>query len=820
MAKNIVIDVKVNGLGAIEKQLKGVTNEIDNIKNSDIIDSKKLKAAETAAISFKKEIADANTELANVGEKAAVGVKDLKTQLREATKELNLLAASEVVDPVAMQNAVAKVGQLKDRMSDVREQVGVMAGGSDFEKMAGGFGLIGDQLSNMDFEGATQNTRNLATTMKTMNPAAMAGQLKELGGAVLKLGAQFVKMGIQLLMNPLLWIPAAIAAVIAIIVLLKDKVDILGKAFDMMMVPINYLIQKLKDLGDMLGLTTFASDEASAKIVSNSEKTTKAIEKSGNRQTEAIDAEISMRKAAGQDTEDLEIKKQNAILATARTQFIAAQTVIDSLMSQMKLHGKLTEEQTKELEKQKENLDNFSKQMRGAKQELVNISISSDKKINDEADKSNEDRLAKQKEADAKRIKLKEDMARAELDALRRTNDLIDSLIVDQQERETAQLKRKTEREIEEVTKNELLKADTKAKLIEQIVNDSKSKQKKIDDDELKRQMDQYEKERLAWVKFNDELLALKNINKANMDSVLLSENEKEVKAINDKYDDMLNASRDYYKKEIEAAKGNALIIAGLKALQAGDEAAIEVKRKEDKEKQNVDKKLKEIADVEETYNNVVQATQAGIDLLNSLDANRINKINETHQQELSELDSKQQAEIAASGGSEEEKAAIDAKYAELRYQSDLKATKKLNEIKKKQFIIDKAFKLATAVGETGLAIAKANALGFPASIPAMIFAASTGALQIAAIAATKFQGDAGPSAPSTPGFSAGAGGGSTQPTTPTMKDSLEKKNDLNNITSEKTQELPQFTVKAIISETEVTDTQNKVSKMRTNAEL
>jgi hypothetical protein len=648
----------------------------------------------------------------------------------------------------------------------------------------------------------------------------MAGQLKELGGAVLKLGAQFVKMGLQLLANPLLWIPAAIAAVIAIIVLLKDKVDILGKAFDMMMVPVNYLIQKLKDLGDMLGLTTFASDEASAKIISNNEKMTKSIEKSGNRQVEALDAEISMRKAAGQDTEDLEIKKQNAILATSRTQFLATQTVIDSLMSQMKLHGKLTEEQTKELEKQQENLDNFSKQMRGAKQEIVNISISSDKKINDAAEKSNEDRLAKQKEADAKRIKLKEDMVRAELDALRRTNDLIDGLIVDQQERETAQLKRKTEREIEEVTKNELLKADTKAKLIEQIRNDSKSKQKKIDDDELKRQMDQYEKEKLAWVKFNEELLTLKNINKANMDSVLLSENEKEVKAINDKYDDMLNASKEYYKKEIEAAKGNALIIAGLKALQAGDEAAIEVKRTEDKEKQNVEKRLKDIANVEETYDVIVQVAQAGIELLNSLDANRINKINETHQQELSDLDSKQKSEIAASGGSEEEKAAIDAKYAELKYQSDLKATKKLNEIKKKQFIIDKTFKLATAVGETALAIAKANALGFPASIPAMIFAASTGALQIAAIAATKFQGDTGPSAPSSPGFSAGAGGGSTQPATPTLKDSLEKKNDLNNVTSEKTQELPQFTVKAIISETEVTETQNRVSKMRTNAEL
>jgi hypothetical protein len=686
--------------------------------------------------------------------------------------------------------------------------------------MAGGFGLIGDQLSNMDFEGATQNTRNLATTMKTMNPAAMAGQLKELGGAVLKLGAQFVKMGIQLLMNPLLWIPAAIAAVIAIIVLLKDKVDILGKAFDMMMVPINYLIQKLKDLGDMLGLTTFASDEASAKIVSNSEKTTKAIEKSGNRQTEAIDAEISMRKAAGQDTEDLEIKKQNAILATARTQFIAAQTVIDSLMSQMKLHGKLTEEQTKELEKQKENLDNFSKQMRGAKQEIVNISISSDKKINDAAEKSNEDRLAKQKEADAKRAKLKEDMASAELDALRRTNDLIDSLIVDQQERETAQLKRKTEREIEEVTKNELLKADTKAKLIEQIVNDSKSKQKKIDDDELKRQKDQYEKERLAWVKFNDELLALKNINKTNMDSILLTENEKEVKAINDKYDDMLNASRDYYKKEIEAAKGNALIIAGLKALQAGDEAAIEVKRKEDKEKQNVNNNLKEIEDIEKTFNDIKNITQAAMDFLTSLDANRVSKINENHQQELSELDAKQQAEIAASGGSEEQKAAIDAKYAELKYQSDLKANKKLNEIKKKQFIIDKAFKLATGAGEIALGMLKAFELGPLVAPAAMAMVATVGALNMAAIAATKFQGDAGPSAPSTPGFSAGAGGGSTQPTTPTMKDSLEKKNDLNNITSEKTQELPQFTVKAIISETEVTDTQNKVSKMRTNAEL
>lgn len=138
--------------------------------------------------------------------------------------------------------------------------------------------------------------------------------------------------------------------------------------------------------------------------------------------------------------------------------------------------------------------------------------------------------------------------------------------------------------------------------------------------------------------------------------------------------------------------------------------------------------------------------------------------------------------------------------------------TKDKEKEAKKQFKIDKGVALVTAAINTALSITK-----YAGNIPMMALAAATGALSIAAIASKQYQGGA-----------SNSGGSSSIPSVSAMQPQQDAAPSFNmfgsggnaNQLSANESIESNITVNAVVSESEVTGTQQKVMRMNKNAEL
>jgi len=149
-------------------------------------------------------------------------------------------------------------------------------------------------------------------------------------------------------------------------------------------------------------------------------------------------------------------------------------------------------------------------------------------------------------------------------------------------------------------------------------------------------------------------------------------------------------------------------------------------------------------------------------DAFSALEDARLQNMQTRTNDELSALDAKHKSELENTNLTAEQKTAIDQKYAEAKYQIELKNFNASEAIKKRQFERDKILRIGQAAIDTASAIVKGIAQfgppPSPAGIAAIASAALIGATQIAAIAATKYQSGTAPSFDSGGGVSAGAG--------------------------------------------------------------
>ena len=151
--------------------------------------------------------------------------------------------------------------------------------------------------------------------------------------------------------------------------------------------------------------------------------------------------------------------------------------------------------------------------------------------------------------------------------------------------------------------------------------------------------------------------------------------------------------------------------------------------------------------------------------------------------------------------------------------------TKEAEKAARQEFAISKAFNLGMAVIDGAKAITSILAQypkfdgGF-AMAAALASAGIASAVNIGKIASAQFQGGgSAPTAPDIPtgGFEAQTSTGGMA--TPSVS-LFGAANQLNNVGGEGAQQGQTITVNAIVSETEMTNVQNKVSKIRKNAEL
>jgi cell shape-determining protein MreC len=171
-------------------------------------------------------------------------------------------------------------------------------------------------------------------------------------------------VGRALLTNPIFLLAAAIIAIVAVVILIMDKLGLLKKIMDALGWAVNLVVKAFEALTDWLGLTTNSQEDAAEAAKKNGEEQRKQIEKTATAQknlaklTEGLTQEEvdALRKKAGikdalnQNSFDIEKTRLQ------QTQLTLAEE-INALVDLRAAGGELTEEQEKELEQRLTDYD-------------------------------------------------------------------------------------------------------------------------------------------------------------------------------------------------------------------------------------------------------------------------------------------------------------------------------------------------------------------------------------------------------------------------------------------------------------------------------
>jgi len=236
------------------------------------------------------------------------GVGSLKSQLKQLKEAL-----ANATDPAQMDALAKKAGELADRIKDANEQVATFTTGSKFEAVSNAFSNIQGDLMSLDFEGASEKAATFQKTVGSLGKADITGAIKGLTKTVTTLGATFMKLGAQILLNPIFLIAAVIAAIVVGIGLFLKKIGVLDAAFKALMAPINILIDAFKWLTDEIGLTSYAAEENAERVTKANDKAIESSKKRVAAVGDNYDIEIARAKAAGKDTTQLELDKSKAL---------------------------------------------------------------------------------------------------------------------------------------------------------------------------------------------------------------------------------------------------------------------------------------------------------------------------------------------------------------------------------------------------------------------------------------------------------------------------------------------------------------------------
>jgi len=709
------------------------------------------------------------------------GIAEIKKQLKEVRDAL-----SKATDPKEMEALAQAAGQLKDQLADVNEKVAVFASGSKFEQTSNAFGLMQSQLMSLDFEGAAESAKLFTGTLKNLNPAEFAAAFKGFGSVLMSLGSaigvvtkQFIAFGISLLANPIFLLVAVIAAIVAAILIFLNKMGILKKVIDALMKPINDLIAGFKELTDWLGLTSYAAEENAAKMI---EANDKIMESSKERQETIVggfDYEIKMAKIYGKETLDLELAKSKAIGGEAQTRLSSAQK---ALAAQQKLGDDANAETIKKLKTQIKEENNLIKDQRRERnllvaQDAVDKREQAAKEL--EEDKKNAEARRKAAiDAAKKRAEDERKFAENRLAAARLIKDLEISLIASDADREIVATQEKYARLIQDVQKNENYTKDEKIriqKLYQQELESELSKQEQVQIDAEK------EKNQKSLDEYNNGL----------MDKYALEEKQAlQLQELQAKTADQLTQlAKDkraiQFDAEVAAAGENQILIEALTAQYQADLNAIDKAASDERIRIKTEEEAKKRQEQLDTAN-------AALDI-----ADKTTK----SIQNIGDI-------------------AFAAKMAKVK-----KGSKEEEELAKKQFKFNKALQLGSAVIDGAKAVTASLAqapiaigpVPNPAGIASLAFAVSSSVATIAKIASTQFNSGG--------GGAGGAGGvpaASSSSTTGSAAPAFNlfgQGNDLNNVGAPQTQ-TNEITVNAVVSETEITSTQNKITKINENATL
>jgi len=736
-------------------------------------------------------------------------------------------AIADATDPADIARLAQRAGELKDQLADANDAVNTFATGSKFEQVGNSIGGIKDSLMNLDFEEASQKAKVFATSLGNLKPADLGKAFGGLTSTIGTIGKAFMSLGTTLMANPIFLIAAVIAAIIAITVVLMQKLGYLDKVVEGVGVAFDAVIEIIKEFGESLGIAAAESEEFKRMQEANVEAN-KAMEDSavgvittvnevGTAFDLAKEGVISKEEALAtyneklgdtfgaattlQEAEKLYVAKTEAYIQATMARARAEVFAKKAAEADAKAILAKTQDQTTALDKTRDFV-NRNKKYIAATGLLGQVIVGA----NMLAGNSEESLATKQK----KRVKEKEAALNKESNmyeeeakkALKNAMELekTNNININGQKKKTANHKSNSESRIKEAEKEAKKLAD-----IEQKANEER----------IKREDDQYEL----------------------MNKLTLSQQEQEKMALMQDYD-----------KKFELANGNAELEKLLTEQQKKDLADINKKYADEAEK-----KAKEEADkIKAEEEKAAAARKEAQDLIFNLNATQqekdIRALEEKYAAEQKILGDNAAAQLQLTAKFEEDKKNIENKYtlekienakkereAKLALASDIanglnevgsafiKDQKKLEKFNKANALIQIGIDTAKAISAL-VAASQSNPFNGVTAGAAGIAQFASGIIQIATNVAKAKQ-------ILTSGGSASAGGGGTSsestggganvaqqvPQAAQLFGSANTGNVMNagggsNDTS--------MTVTAVVSETQITNVQNKITKINKNAEL
>lgn len=546
-----------------------------------------------------------------------------------------------------------------------------------------------------------------------------------------------------------------------------------------------------------------------------------ALKRTQSQQDAQAQHEINLMKASGKETYQAELQKQKAHLQTGRVLLEGLkqkQSIFKAEMAMLLANEDQDSDRYKELKKRlKETNDAISETYKDnvATKNAIEVMVAEHnheiqqkanenaKKAYDKAQKNREEIRKAQAEADKKSAEdlkehnkqmIAEEEARDE--AIRRSK--MSAMELELDDIQTQYFEKKTQAEQLGAEGTELV-----AKLTAEEELKKAEVRKKYADAELQAQAqrDQQRRERQKFLNdilLSDEQKATEELNQTTEDAKkelltrLNSANENE-RITQSEYDNALVALAQ--QKEDK-----------LKEIQKAGSEARKAQAQKDREEE-----MQGVTDFLANSQMVLDHVKTVNALINEIDQARINKLTQTRDEDLANLDAKMQQELNVEGTTAEQKKQIEEKFAQQKYQVQLEAFNAEEKIRKQQFMRDKAIKLGQIAIDTASAIVKAIAQfgppPSPAGIAGIASASVIGITQALAVANQQFKSG---SAPSAPNISTG-GGAMTGASASSFSSSPTPTTSTAGLTEQGTPTPTTTSTQVYVLESDISATQNKV---------
>lgn len=473
-------------------------------------------------------------------------------ELEDRMYELALAGKANTEEFKALQGEAAR---MRKTIIDVDKQVDLLADNKGMSIFSAGISEVGDSLLRLDFESAAMQAGNLAKASKGISFGSAIKSLKNLGST-------FASLGKALLTNPFFLIVAVVGAIVLAIGKLMDELGILQMIFDAVGDAIGWVIQQLKDMLDWLGLTDYEGEENAKKQIERNERVAKSYEETTSDKVAAMEHEIAMAEALGEDTIEIERRKLIELQAAAEQRIKIAENTARMLI---KLHGKDSEE----VQAQLEAIEDLKDEAIAAQRQIELFDTKTAENKKKQAKQTAKEEEERRKEAAEKYKQRQKEIAEARLNADRMIQQSNIELIQDEIERfkEMAIFKENqsfkdidrthlTNEQIEALERQHVLRLEQIQREVDEKKKAREEKEKKAAEDKAAKELEAAEKikaqaDRLRELRQNDlqnEITEIKN--KYDEEIRLAANNTELMEALEEEKQERISKLREDAAKE------------------------------------------------------------------------------------------------------------------------------------------------------------------------------------------------------------------------------------------------------------------------------